>query len=62
MDYDCSSWMVDPSLFVVPSNIKFMDLKDLMPSGTVNDSKCSVCASLEGESKSQCLTALKCSQ
>lgn len=55
LDYKCSPWTVDNSVFVLPSNVSFTDLNSQL------SSQCGMCESLTGDSKTQCLTALKCS-
>jgi len=66
-DYVCENWVVDSSLFDLPSGISFTDINEIMPviptseagtSGT--SSQCSYCDSLSGDQKSECLSALKC--
>jgi len=67
-DYKCSKWIVDGSYFTPPSNISFTDFSQMLnpsaaPSqgtGSSTSSQCSYCASLSGDDKTQCLTALKC--
>ncbi len=69
IDYKCSGWSQDNSKFTLPQDIKFTDLGNLIPSGLPkvsisgtqgNSSACAVCNNLTGDSKTQCLTALKC--
>lgn len=67
MDFSCSPWMTDESMFTLPSNVKFTDYGSVAvptvatTSGeTAPQVNCSVCGNLTGESKTQCLTALKC--
>lgn len=72
LDYDCSGWTVDSSVFVPPSNIKFSDLSSMMqgmmksetkPTGAApssSASNCSVCNSLTGSAKTSCLAQLNC--
>jgi hypothetical protein len=70
-NYDCKPWVVDSSLFTVPTSIRFMSLGTAQPnattqpggtSGTSGDTstQCAYCENLTGDSKTQCLTALKC--
>lgn len=68
VDYSCKPWVFSTSQFNVPQNIKFTDYSKLIPSptsvpsgATESQPNCSVCNSLSGESKTQCLAALKCS-
>lgn len=58
LDYNCSAWTTDNSLFTPPTTLKFTDFSSMMPK---TDNKCSVCDSLPADSKAQCLQALKCS-
>ena len=67
VDYKCSPWITDNSLFVPPKNIKFTDYSSMVVpsvpqtnSGKDSQNFCSTCDNLEGEAKSQCRTALKC--
>ncbi len=58
MNYSCSAWVVDNTLFTPPTSVKFTDLGALtVPSA---DSQCSTCNALSGEAQTQCKTALKC--
>lgn len=72
LNYDCDSWSADNSLFIPPSNIKFMDLNaqggvgggtNIQPGNP--GSGINVCAACEAETdpaqKAQCKLALKCS-
>lgn len=66
LDYKCSSWGVDNSLFTPPAKVKFIDYSAMLtPSagktGTGVNPGCSACDSLEGDAQTQCRTALKCS-
>ena len=66
IDYKCSAWLPDNSLFNPPSNIKFTDLNAMLtpqvnqevPGALQNP--CAACEGLSGDVKTQCLTALKC--
>lgn len=69
MDYNCSSWVPDNSLFSPPSDVTFTDLSEMMMQETSSESpsmmedtssQCSYCDSLSGDSKTQCLSALNC--
>jgi hypothetical protein len=66
-DFKCSAWVPDNSLFELPSGIYFTDLEAFTnpsqapTSGQEGTSQqCAACNSLTGESKTQCLQALKC--
>lgn len=58
-DYKCAVWVPDDSLFELPKDITFTDLSALTQPGAVSD-QCAACNYLTGDSKTQCLTALKC--
>ena len=61
IDYNCSAWLPDQSLFTPPDDVTFTAFT--MPSGadTVdNQNMCATCDALSGEQKTQCLTALNC--
>jgi hypothetical protein len=63
MDYKCSAWVADSSKFTLPTGITFTSFAvptQVTPSGSSSSSLCSNCDSLTGDSKTQCLTALKC--
>ena len=57
MDYKCGVWITDASMFALPAGISFTSF-DAPTTG--ESSQCSYCDSLTGDSKSQCLSALKC--
>lgn len=72
-DYTCTDWTVDNSLFVLPTNINFQELKiptmsptkaaGTTPSGNQKSkgSQCAVCDNLPaGEAQDACKTQLKC--
>jgi len=57
IDYKCSAWLPNESLFTPPSDVTFTGF--VVPtSGGQN--LCDSCNSLSGEQKTQCLTALNC--
>jgi hypothetical protein len=63
LNYKCSPWVPDESLFQPPSNIEFQSLA--IPTITQEDSStntnlCDTCSSLTGDQKIQCLKALNC--
>jgi hypothetical protein len=63
MNYKCSVWVVDSSVFTLPVGVTFMTFgtpTGVSPETGSNSSQCSYCESLTGDSKTQCLTALKC--
>lgn len=64
MNYKCGAWIVDSSVFTLPTDVKFMTFETTAPGASPvagsNPSQCSYCDSLTGDSKTQCLTSLKC--
>ncbi len=66
MNYNCSPWSVDSSLFTPPAAVKFTDFGTVAvppKTGTSSPSagsQCSACDSLTGQAQTQCRTALKC--
>ncbi|OGG03951.1 hypothetical protein A2W14_05805 [Candidatus Gottesmanbacteria bacterium RBG_16_37_8] len=67
IDFKCTSWSVDNSLFVPPSNVEFTDFSTMFPTagptkeGQTMPDPCAACNNLPQEAKDQCRTALKCS-
>jgi hypothetical protein len=59
MDYKCSTWITDSSLFALPGSVKFTSFDVPTATGSTS-SQCSYCDSLTGDDKIQCLSALKC--
>jgi len=68
-NYDCSSWTADDSLFNPPSNVKFMDISQVMqqanpsgnvqPTGATTQTGSSPCDSItNATAKAACLNAL----
>lgn len=65
MNYTCSDWREDSSLFSLPANITFQSfvIPTLAPTGSAGGSvdKCSVCNSLPaGDAQDACKTQLNC--
>ena len=64
VDYKCSSWSVDASVFVPPSTMQFEDYSAMMEEAQkmMDDSGavCDACKSLPEDAKAQCKAALKC--
>lgn len=65
IDYNCSNWTVDSSVFTPPADVKFSEVGAMMvpsgvPTGASVQDKCSVCDTLPTDAKAQCRTALKC--
>jgi type IV secretory pathway VirB2 component (pilin) len=62
LNYQCSAWVVDSTLFTLPTGISFMAIANpkAAPSAGSNSSLCSKCDTLTGNSKAQCLAALNC--
>lgn len=58
-NYSCSAWIPSEDKFTLPVGVKFTDMSSLVPNTGTNDN-CFVCNSLTGDEKSQCLSALKC--
>lgn len=58
-DYKCTAWIPDNSLFDPPKEITFTDLSALTAPDSASN-PCSACDLLSGDSKTQCLSALKC--
>lgn len=72
LDYKCSSWVVDSSVFTLPKDIKFMELPVMkIPTsattsgtnggGSMKTQQCAACESLSGDAKAECKKALSCS-
>ena len=64
MDFNCSSWIADASLFIVPAPVKFTDTTALTPSGSgtsdsSQSSQAAACASLSEPAKTQCLQSIQ---
>ena len=65
-DYKCSTWIADQSMFTPPTSVTFTDFSNMFAptsapnTGVQNTTQCSVCDSLSGSEKSQCLSALNC--
>lgn len=61
LDYDCDTWIPDNTVFQIPSEVQFTSLDEMMKAlPTGSSEQCAQCESLTGDSKTQCLTALKC--
>lgn len=65
VDYSCSPWGVDQSMFTAPANITFTDISAQMDiiNKTTNDlqeQKCAACDNLTGEQLQACKQALSC--
>lgn len=67
IDYKCSPWTADPTLFTPPKDVQFSEFSKMMtPSGVklppgAGQTNCSACDNLTGDDQAQCKTALKCS-
>jgi hypothetical protein len=63
VDYTCSSWSVDDTMFDLP-DIAFQDLGELLPASpdtqTPGPLGCDACNSLPAESAAACREALEC--
>lgn len=65
LDYKCSTWVNDPSKFVLPTDVTFTDpsemIQEALGASGAPKIDCSACdAAPEGAARTQCLTALKC--
>ncbi|MCR4263996.1 MAG: hypothetical protein NUV98_04750 [Candidatus Roizmanbacteria bacterium] len=68
IDYECSSWRVENSVFTPPSTIEFTDFSEMMESAegmmeesdTDTSDQCAVCANLPDSAKQQCLDSFSC--
>lgn len=68
LDFDCSPWAVDNTMFIPPSNIEFLDLSETMmqlqqesQESIKNSVDCSVCDQAPaGAARDQCLQNLGC--
>lgn len=69
VDYNCTEWNVDTSVFSVPSTITFTDYSTMMESAAEmmedsqtegRESQCAACNSLPASAKEQCLQTLQC--
>lgn len=69
VNYSCSSWIADNSLFAIPSNVVFTDYSEMLKTmqqqmseeGRSMSAACQACAQLTGDAQMQCLTTLNCS-
>lgn len=65
VDYKCKPGVSGQSYFELPADVKFESFETMMksglPTGTQGtSSQCSACDPLSGDTKTQCLTMLKC--
>ncbi|HLE49398.1 MAG TPA: hypothetical protein VI819_05205 [Patescibacteria group bacterium] len=64
IDYKCSTWLPDQSLFNPPSDVSFTQFSapptQAAGSNTQLNNLCSSCDALTGDQKTQCLSALNC--
>jgi hypothetical protein len=64
MNYNCGPWVVDATMFNLPTGVTFQSFNVPTQQGTSggssSSSQCSYCDSLTGDSKTQCRAALKC--
>jgi len=73
VDYDCSSWSPDSSMFSAPSNVTFQDYSSIMQDASkliestknaddTQDSSaaCAACNNLPTDAQAQCKSALSC--
>jgi uncharacterized protein YxeA len=66
IDYKCSNWAEDDSMFEVPSDVEFQDLSSMMQEteSVMKDEgggvDCSICDSVPAEAVDQCRASLGC--
>ncbi|MEX1111893.1 MAG: hypothetical protein WEC84_00365 [Candidatus Andersenbacteria bacterium] len=65
VDYSCRPWIVDNSMFNLPSDKEFVDITQQVQqlnvtTEEVQQSQCAACNQLQGPAKDQCLQALSC--
>lgn len=66
INYDCTNWSANNSMFQVPTNVTFKDYSSLMENSSGSGStdtktmQCQACNSLPSEAAAQCKTALGC--
>ncbi len=66
VDYSCRPGIVDASLFIPPTDVKFTDFSEMMkqmtppPGAKSPQNNCSACNYLSGEQKTSCLQSLNC--
>lgn len=62
IDFNCSDWQVDNSMFVPPSDVEFVDISDSFSQlQNMMGGQCSACEELPaGEVREQCMAALNC--
>ncbi len=72
VEYSCSSWGADASVFVLPTDVTFQDMSAIIPNGVSggagagagvsgNSSQCSACDQIpDVATKAQCKAALSC--
>ncbi len=72
LDYKCTGWNEDPSVFAPPSDIEFMDLSEQMKvfedlqksmgaeGSTSPEASCAVCDSMPAEAAAACRSSLNC--
>jgi hypothetical protein len=71
VDFKCSSWTVDRSLFEAPTDVKFMTIEGSIGEDAANlkmiededgesIDQCNICNSLTGDAKSICLEQFNC--
>lgn len=54
VDYKCGDWVTDQTVFVLPKEIKFEDMTQVLKD------QCAVCDNLSGEQKDTCKKSLGC--
>ena len=60
VDYVCSPWSADQTIFSLPANIQFSDFSKMVVPTVGTTNKCDACNYLTGDAKTQCLSAMGC--
>ena len=68
LNYNCSAWSVDNTLFTPPTTVKFTDESSIMQASPVSaggtgsggSAQCTACNYLSGSQKTNCLALYKC--
>lgn len=71
VNYSCTSWDEDPSVFSIPQDIEFVDYSSMINAASVymntsethsqgSQNNCAVCENLPAGAKEHCLTSLSC--
>lgn len=74
LDIDCVSWTRDATLFTPPTNIRFISIDAMVPTGAMmkatgtptgagqsgTSNQCNICTSLTGQARTACLQQFNC--